>query len=137
MRRWSIDELAAATKVGARTIGRIERGEVDKPTSIDALEAELATELAQLAASDTDSNEADTVAGALKNATYMQLLAELASRHAESTAEVGDLKRELHALRSGDTTDPSDVRIWRTADAPSSRRSNTKPAGGDTKRQKA
>lgn len=137
MRRWSVDELAAATKVSARTIGRIERGEVNKPTSIDVLEHELAPELAQLAATDTDTANTTTVAGALKAASYMQLLAELASRHAEATAEAGELKRELDALRSGDTTDPSDVREFDSADAPSSRRTSTNPAGGDRRGQGA
>lgn len=121
----SINDLAGLTGVSNRTIGRIERGEVDKAHSLQALEEELRTELRQLAERDaaelTQALDEPGQPGKdnprLRDATFMQTLGHLADLHAELTAELAD------AIRMGQPIDPSEVREWRTEDAPSMRRS--------------
>lgn len=112
-RRLSIDELAKLTGVSARTIGRVERGEVEKPHSLEVLEAELKAELDQYAAERGSPSASDPP---LSQATFMQALAHLAHLHAELSADLAE------AIRLGQPVDPTDVREWRTEDAPSAKR---------------
>lgn len=116
--RSSIEDLAAATGVSPRTIGRIERGEVKNAHSLQVLEEHLKPELDRIAARDRAGQPATagTDDPPLSQASYMQTVNHLVGLHAALTAELAD------AIRLGQFTDPDEVREWRTEDAPSTNR---------------
>jgi transcriptional regulator with XRE-family HTH domain len=82
--RMSQLDLANATGVGMRTIGRIEAGEAENSPSLDALEAYLG--LDDQTHPDAASHDAD--GPRLKEATLMQLCLELTSRVADLEARL-------------------------------------------------
>lgn len=129
-RRWSTKDLAEATGVSDRTIGRIERGEVTDSRRIDLLEAELKPELEQLA-----REIANTEAGGIAGTSFLQALAHLGSLHADITGENeelrrenAELRREVAALGGADPDDDDDVEVFHTKDAPSAQRTRGNPS---------
>lgn len=120
MRRWSIRQLAEASGVGERTIGRLERGEGNEDTAltIEALERALAPELRRIEEGDA-LDEADLDQGpgpGLKVATTMELFAELAARYAALEAQI----REVGGPIPSDG--PRGRIAWPKSGAPSARR---------------
>lgn len=127
-RRWSTKDLAEATGVSDRTIGRIERGEVKDSPNIETLEAELRPELEQLA-----RDAAQAAAGDIGAASFLQALAHLGSLHADVTGENEELRRENAELRReladlGGVDPDDDVEVFHTKDAPSAQRTNGNPS---------
>lgn len=132
LRRISRADLAKLTGVGARTITRIENGNVsDKARSVAALEHELAAELAQLSGGETPARSSVT----LDEATDLDLLTTLGQRLAEQSRRIADLEAQLSADPNADDDrprvgPPGGVPMhFLAADAPSARGHN---GGSDT-----
>lgn len=123
LRRMSQLDLAEATGIGHRTVRRVETGENASPRSLTILETYL--ELAPMPADDTQPDtpterlDQATIERALDQATFLDLLAAVARKHAR-TAKIEDAP-DLPAGRY----------VWRAEDAPSARRPRPNGPGKD------
>jgi transcriptional regulator with XRE-family HTH domain len=120
----SQQDLADATGIGKRTIGRIEQGESESGRRITILETYL--DLVDPPAAPADDQaplEPRTIERALRDATAMELLAELASRLA--TQEAGGRRSDQPS------TGQAERYTWFKDDAPTARRDAEQAAAGD------
>lgn len=126
-------DLANATGVGMRTIGRIEAGEAENSPSLDVLErffgivddqpssheGSASADPGGLRATFGDLADAATDNPRIKDATFMELLAEVAVRYAASERVAG----RSPALPRHDVE-------WHTEDAPSTARERSQREAG-------